>query len=196
MTTKDKPSQPSSSQRKEWAVSYTQSDVDTIREHIEQDQAAKRRMLVIAFAVSTAGLVVAVLVLSTCYSLYAKGRGTIDSLTSENGSLKSKADECNRQLAEIKAKEAAVAASRAEAESRLSGAIPAAFGGSGEGKVASLAQMIYELPDHSVQTSEKPPDNIFHNWKVKTDSGQDTYTLVGGFVDGKWVIYSGLISRK
>ena len=196
MTTKDTHPSQSPPRRKDWAVSYTQSDVDTIREHIEQDQAAKRRVLFIAFAVCAAALVVAVVSLSTFYSLYAKGRTTIDNLTAENASLKTKVQEYSSQLDEIKNKEAATAQSRAEAQSRLYKALPAAFGGASGAGRGNLAQMIYELPDHSIQTGDKPPDNLFHNWKVNTESGLDVYTMVGGFVEGKWVIYSDLISRR
>jgi outer membrane murein-binding lipoprotein Lpp len=195
MTTKDKPSQSSSPSRKEWAISYTQSDVDTIREHIEQDQAAKRRVLFIAFVISTGALIGAVILLSSGYSLYAKGRSTIDRLTSENASLKSRADECNRQLDEVRGREARAAETRSEAEARLGKALPAAFDTSNGGRAGNLAQMIYELPDHAVQTANQPPNTLFHNWKVKTDAGLDIYTLVGGFVNGKWVIYSDLIKR-
>jgi hypothetical protein len=42
-----------------------------------------------------------------------------------------------------------------------------------------------------------PPSNLFRNWKAQNESGStDVYTLVGGNVKGKWVIYSNLISRQ
>ena len=41
-----------------------------------------------------------------------------------------------------------------------------------------------------------PPDKLFRNWRYRTDSGTDTYTLVGGFVDGKWIIHSNLVARS
>jgi len=196
MATKDNPTQSTSPVRKEWAISYTQSDVDTIREHIEQDQAAKRRLLLIALGISTTALVVAIILLSSAYALYAKGRSTIDSLTSENASLKSKAEDANRQLEEIRAKEARIAETRAAAAARLDKALPTALSDASASGRANLAQMIYELPDHCVEAGNKPPDTLFHNWKVRTDSGTNVYTLVGGLVNGKWVIYSDLISER
>jgi hypothetical protein len=31
---------------------------------------------------------------------------------------------------------------------------------------------------------------------VSADSATEIYTVVGGFADGKWVIYSNLVARK
>ena len=52
----DKTSPSASSSRKEWAVSYTQSDDDTIREQIQQDQAARRRLFLVALMLTAGAL--------------------------------------------------------------------------------------------------------------------------------------------
>jgi hypothetical protein len=193
----DKPSPSGSPSRKEWAISYTQSDVDTIREQIQQDQAARRRLLVIALMIAVGALVVVVIALSTSYSLYLRGQSTNEKLVAENASLKSAGADCSRELEQIRAKEAKSVQIQAEAQDKLAKLIPAAFGQTLNGRDAiALAQMIYGLPEHSVAITEQPPNDLFHNWKVKTDNGMEVYTLVGGFADGKWIVYSDLISRR
>jgi len=56
--------------------------------------------------------------------------------------------------------------------------------------------MLYNLPDHQIELDHKPPDSIFKNWRVKSGEITSTYALVGGFVDGKWIIYSNLIAKS
>jgi hypothetical protein len=56
--------------------------------------------------------------------------------------------------------------------------------------------MLYTLPDHQIEVDRKPPDSIFRNWRTKTGDLTSTYALVGGFVDGKWIIYSNLIAKN
>src|SRR5215470_14326926 len=89
--------------RREFTVNYTQRDVDAIREQIEQGQAAKRRLIVLALIVVIAALVGAVILLSTSYGLYAKSNSDRQRLTDENAGLKSQSEKCEQQLAAKKA---------------------------------------------------------------------------------------------
>jgi hypothetical protein len=56
--------------------------------------------------------------------------------------------------------------------------------------------MVYSLPGGRIELDRKPPDKLFRNWKVANGSTTEVYALVGGFVDGKWVVYSNLVARK
>jgi hypothetical protein len=56
--------------------------------------------------------------------------------------------------------------------------------------------MVSALPYGKVELDTKPPDKLFRNWKVTKGATTEIYTLVGGFVDGKWVVYSNLVARK
>ncbi|MCI0487743.1 MAG: hypothetical protein L0229_14215 [Blastocatellia bacterium] len=193
MTPTDKPSHGTEG----WRVSYTQSDVDTIREQIVQDQAAKRRFLLMVLAVTAAALAGAVVLLSTSYALYAGSESDKQELVNENNSLKSRLGDCQQQLDAKNAQEASQAQSRAQAQSRLTTLIPAVLGDSASGgDVARFAQMVYNLPQGRIELDRKPPDKLFRNWRVSTDSATEVYTLVGGFVDGKWVVYSNMVARR
>jgi len=182
--------------RREFTVNYTQRDVDAIREQIEQGQAAKRRLIVLTLIVVLAALVGALILLSTSYGLYTKSNSDRQRLTDENAGFKSQAEKCEQQLAAKKAQEEKAAQLKAEAQAKMDKVLPAVLSAAANPRDgASLAQMIYNLPQHMIETEHKPPDSIFHNWRVVNGSATETYTLVGGFYEGKWVIYSDLVAR-
>jgi len=82
----------------DFAVHYGQSDVDTIREQIEQTEAMKRRWLFLAMIISIAALVGAIVLLSTNYALYSSSESDKKKLAQENAALKSRADQTQQQL--------------------------------------------------------------------------------------------------
>ena len=193
MTPTDKPSPGTEG----WRVNYTQSDVDTIREQIVQDQTAKRRFLLLVLAVTAAALAGAVILLSTSYALYASSESDKQELIDENASLKSSLSDCQQRLDAKNAQEASQAQARADAQSILSTLIPAVLRDGASGSdIARFAQMVYNLPQGRLELDRKPPDKLFRNWRVSTDSATEVYTLVGGFVDGKWVVYSNMVARR
>jgi cell division protein FtsB len=181
----------------EWVVNYRQSDVDTIREQIEQTEATKRRLLLLVLIVAVAALAGAIVLLSTSYALYSSSQSSKKKLEQEHAELKSRADQTRQQLDAKTAKETSDAQTRTDAQAKLDKLLPAVLNDhAGGGEVASFARMIFNLPDRRVELDRKPPDKLFRNWRVTNGSTTDTYTLVGGFVDGKWVVYSNLVARK
>jgi cell division protein FtsB len=188
---------PHPSARSQWVVSYTQSDVDTIREQIEQNEAGKRRWLFLALMVAIAALVGVVILMSSSYALYSKSESDKRRLSDENGALKTAGEQCQQQLKAATAAQEREAQTRTEAQSRLGTLLPAVMRSSAsESDTAAFAHMVASLPYSRVEVEQKPPDKLFRNWRYKSDSGLEVYTLVGGFVDGKWVIHSNLVARK
>jgi cell division protein FtsB len=181
----------------EWAVNYNQSDVDNIREQIEQTESAKRRWLFLALIISIVALAGAIVLLSTNYALYSSSESEKKKLLQENAALKSRADQTQQQLDAKNAQEAKQAEARADAQTKLQTLLPAVLRGSASpGEVASFARMVYDLPNRRIELEGKPPDKLFRNWKVTNGSTTDVYTLVGGLVEGKWVVYSNLVARR
>ncbi len=181
----------------EWAVNYNQSDVDNIREQIEQTESAKRRWLFLALIISIVALAGAIVLLSTNYALYSSSESAKKKLLQENAALKSRADQTQQQLDAKNAQEAKQAEARADAQTKLQTLLPAVLRGSASpGEVASFARMVYDLPNRRIELEGKPPDKLFRNWKVTNGSTTDVYTLVGGLVEGKWVVYSNLVARR
>ncbi|HJZ67543.1 MAG TPA: hypothetical protein VKF81_05315 [Blastocatellia bacterium] len=181
----------------EWVISYTQGDVDTIREQIQQTESMKRRWLVLALIIVIAALAGAIALLSTNYALYSSSQSSKKSLQDENAALKSRADQAQQQLDAKNAKEASDSQTRAEAQAKLNRLLPAVLSEKASGgEVASFARMVYNLPGGRIELDRKPPDKLFRNWKVTNGSATEVYTLVGGTVDGKWVVYSNLVARR
>ena len=178
----------------EFAVSYNQSDVDNIRGQIEQTESAKRRWLFLALIITIAALVGAIVLLSTNYALYSSSESEKKKLVQENAALKQRLDQTQQQLDAKMAKENSEAQIRAEAQAKLDRLLPAVLNDNASGgEVASFARMVYNLPNRRVELERKPPDKLFRNWKVTNGGETEVYTLVGGLVDGKWVVYSNLV---
>jgi hypothetical protein len=180
-----------------WSISYTQSDVDTIREQIVQTESAKRRWLLLALLITIGGLVVTVALLSTSYALYASSESRKDELATENEALKKQVAETRQELDARIAQDAKDAEARAESQATLDRLQPQVARSMASGsEIASFARMVYELPGHRIEMNSQPPDKIFRNWKISSGQATEIYTLVGGYLDGKWVVYSNLVARR
>jgi cell division protein FtsB len=180
-----------------FSISYTQSDVDMIRQQVEEYESAKRRWLLLALVIMVVGLVATIALLSTSYALYSASESKSEKLASENAALRSGSDQIQQQLDTRQGQEANEALAREDAKTSMDELIPLVLGSKASGgNIARLAQMIYKLPGSRIEFTQKPPDHLFRNWKVATESGTEVYTLVGGFFDGKWVIYSNLVARR
>jgi len=157
----------------------------------------KRRWLLLALIIAIAALAGAIILLSTSYALYSASESSRKRLEVENAVLKSRADQTQQQLDAKTAKEASDAQARADAQARLDKLLPAVLReNAGGGEVGSFARMVYNLPNRRIELEKKPSDKLFRNWRVTNGSATEVYTLVGGFVDGKWVVYSNLVARK
>lgn len=92
------------------------------------------------------------------------------------------------------AKDNTEAAARADAQAKLDKLLPAVLHDDASGsEVASFAKMVYHMPGGRVELERKPPDKLFRNWRLSKGDDVEVYTLVGGLVDGKWVVYSCLV---
>ena len=183
--------------RDERTVYYTQNDVEVIREQIIQGESVKRRWLVLGLILTTAGLAVTIALLSSSYALYARTEANNGQLRQLNAATAQRSTEVQQALDALRECDASQERAKAEAlalEQKVLSGVP---GNTDVSPIqgARLAKAIYQLGGH-VETSSKPPDKLFRNWKVSDDSQSEYYTVVGGFVDAKWVIYSNLVSLK
>lgn len=197
MATTNQPPHAGTRTHNEWAVNYNQSDVDNIRDQIEQTESAKRRWLFLVLVISIAALAGSIVLLSTNYALYSSSESDKKKLAQENAALKSRVDQTQQQLDAKTAQERKEAELSAQAQERLSKLLPAVLrGNASTSDIASFARMVHDLPHGRLELTSKPPDKLFRNWRVNEGSGTEVYTLVGGVVDGKWVVCSNLVGRK
>ncbi len=174
--------------------SYTQSDVDTLREHIQETERVKRRWLFLLLLLTAAALVGCIIWLSTNYAMYAASESEKQKFAEENISLKAQLGKSLKELASFVDKEKKQAETVEKAKQSVSQMLPGALGGA---NVPAFAKMVYESPNSRVEMDTVPPSMLFRNWKMPNESGGvDVYTLVGGNIGGKWVIYSNLISKQ
>ncbi len=173
---------------------YTQSDVDTLREQIEQDEAGKRRWLLLLLLLTATALVGAIIWLSTNFALYSSSESEKQRLADENASLKAQLGKCQKELASYVDKEKKQEEAVAKAKESVTRMLPGALGGV---NVPAFARQVYESPSSRVEMDSVPPSMLFKNWRATNDTGgTDVYTLVGGNIGGKWVVYSNLIARQ
>jgi cell division protein FtsB len=181
----------------ERTITYGQRDVDAIRQQIEQTESSKRRGLLWALALSIAALLGSIAWLSTNYALYASSESDKRKLTQENAALRLRADQTQQQLDAANAELARHSQHRADAQAKLEKILPDVLrGNASPGEMASFAQMVHSESSGRLELDQKPPDKLFRNWRATGGESPGTYALVGGFVDGKWVVYSNLLSRR
>ena len=181
----------------EWVPSYTQSDVDTIRAHIIASESAKRRRCLLALLLTTVGLVGALVLLSSSYGLYSRSQAEKREFEMQSAASKKRADETQQALDERNARDEELSRARARAQDLMGRIAPSVLGKSDvqPEEAARFAKAVYECGGR-FETATRPPNQLFRNWKVRTDSGSEIYAVIGGFVGGKWVIYSNLIGRS
>lgn len=178
-------------------ITYGQRDVDAIREQIEETEASKRRGLLWALGLSVAALVGSIVLLTTSYALYSSGKSDMAILTEENAALRLRADQTQQQLDVATATLEAHSQNKAEAQAKLDRILPSVLNGNASpGEMASFAQMVHSEASGRLELDQRPPDKLFRNWRSSGGESPGTYALVGGFVDGKWVVYSNLVARR
>ncbi|HWO00488.1 MAG TPA: hypothetical protein VNS63_14610 [Blastocatellia bacterium] len=178
-------------------VTYYQRDVDVIRQQIEETESSKRRGLLLALGLCIAALVGSIAWLTTNYALYASSEAANRKLIQENAALRLRADETQQQLDSANAVLASHTQHKAEAQARLEKLLPGVLrGNASPGEMASFAQMVHSEASGRLELDQKPPDKLFRNWRASGGESPGTYALVGGFVDGKWVVYSNLVARR
>ncbi len=173
---------------------YTQSDVDTLREHIQETERVKRRWLFLLLLLTAAALVGSLVWLSTNFAMHAASEAEKKKFAEENAGLKAQLGKAQKDLAVYVDKEKKQVETVEKAKQSVTQMLPGALGGV---NVPAFAKLVYESPSSRVEMESIPPSMLFRNWKMPNESGGvDVYTLVGGNVGGKWVIYSNLISRQ
>jgi hypothetical protein len=175
------------------AISYSQRDIETIRSQIIEGESLKRRWLVVGLVISSVALAISLALLSSSYALYAQSEAENEQLSLQHAAISQRAEALQQQLDTRIAQDAARDRSISEASQTVEGLISST--GALPSSGGRFAKAVYQMGGR-FETRSKPPDALFRNWKVASESGSEIYTVVGGFVDGNWQIYSNLIGRR
>src|SRR5262245_17158101 len=114
---------------RQWSVTYSQADIDFIREQIEQTESYKRRGLLLAFLVTLAVLTGALFLLGNVYSNYRSSESNQTKLSQERSALQTNVDQTQKQLDAAKTALEKESRERAEAQARLGKLLPAVASG-------------------------------------------------------------------
>ena len=183
--------------RSDLTISYTPGDVEVIRSQIIQGEALKRRWMILGLLIVTGALATVIVLLYTSYALYSNASTKNKELTHQSLVNQREAEEARHALDEKTAREEANLRRKNEASQLMRQLLPSVTSGVAVSPNVGgkFAKALFETGGR-IESETKPSDKLFRNWKVNSDSMSEIYTVVGGFTDGKWVIYSNLVSRR
>ncbi|HMG37482.1 MAG TPA: hypothetical protein VKM94_26495 [Blastocatellia bacterium] len=182
--------------QREWIINYTQGDVDLIRSQIIEGEALKRRWLVLGLILVSGGLVGTLMLLITSLAAAERADNARRQFADQNVSLSRRADDLQKTVDTRNAEDAERARAAAQTEESYKRLATSIVGNSDVSLSGGrFAQQVYRMGG-SVKLESKPSEKLFRNWKVNTGSTSEVYSVVGGFLDGKWLVYSSLISRR
>ncbi len=174
---------------------YNQQEIEMVRRQTIQIETEKRALLrTVAMGTSIASLACLALAAFFFY-LYAANRGEVTDSRGKvaqlDDKLKKTNDELQKKNAELE-RRAQVVASRKQ---RFDTLLAKALGSNATGlEISELAKEIYESPQKVVEVAGIPPASLFKWWKYRENNKTYTYALIPGQIEGKYYIYSLLVS--
>lgn len=168
-----------------------------VRRQTIQIESEKRAFLRLALTVVSALLVASLLLTAVLYRNYSVADDKLQSAEDRARDAEAKYQGASRELAEKKATLDKLNEKAANQNAVIKSITPKLIGNvASNEEIAALAHAIYQQPGHSITLPSIPPDNVLRRYKIRADGQTNTYVLVAGLVDGKWVLYSNLLARK
>ena len=176
-------------------MSYSQQEYEMVRRQTIQMESEKRAWLRILLLFVSLLLAGAVVMLGVTYRLYRRGAEVIAAAESRAGASNTQLQQCQRELAEQKAQLDKGSSLAAQRQERAAALLPKVLSQTAsQSEVAELARIIYLLPGRSVEVPRPAPNDLFTRlWRFRSPDQVQTFVLVGGQAEGKWLIYSNLI---
>lgn len=174
---------------------YNQQEIEMVRRQTIQIESEKRSLLrVIAIWTSIASAA-CLLIAGLFFYLYASNRSEVtDSRTKIaqlEGQLKKTNDELAKKQAELDRRAQVAAATRQRFDTVLAKAMSSSASYT---EITELAKGIYESPQKVIEVAGTPPSSLFKWYKYREGNKTYTYALVPGTLEGKYHIYSILVS--
>jgi hypothetical protein len=174
---------------------YNQQEIEMVRRQTIQIESEKRNLLRIIAIWASIASAACLLIAGLFFYLYASNRSEVtDSHTKIaqlEGQLKKTTDELQKKQAELDRRAQVTAARKQQFDTLLAKAMSSSASYT---EITQLAKEIYESPQKVVEVMGPPPSSLFKWYKYRENNKTYTYALVPGTIEGKYYIYSVLVS--
>ncbi len=174
---------------------YNQQEIEMVRRQTIQIETEKRALLKMVAVWTSIACAVGVAIAGFFFYLYATNRNEVtDSrtkITQLQDQLKKTNDELQKKTAELEHRAQVAATRKQRYDTLLAKAMSSAASYT---ELTELAKEIYESPLKVVEVAGVPPSSIFKWYKYRENNKTYTYALVPGQIEGKYHIYSILVS--
>jgi outer membrane murein-binding lipoprotein Lpp len=175
---------------------YSQQEYEMVRRQTIQIESEKRALLRLLLLIVTVLLIVALVLLGFTYTLYRSHSNSVKDAESRAESLAAKLQQTEQELQDKTRQLEQSASEAARRQERIAALIPRVLSQTpASAEVAEFARAVYESPGRRTDVPRLPPNMLFQRlWRYRAEGTTQTFILVGGQVDGEWVIYSNLIA--
>jgi len=176
---------------------YSQQEYDMVRRQTIQMEAEKRAVLRLALIVATALLAVTLFLSGILYRRSSVAESVKKLAESKAAIAEDKYQRASRELAEKTAildRQAGIQLKQSETITRT---IPRLISKTaGDAELAELAHALYQQPGHSTSLPDIPPDEAMRKFRLRAGNRMNTYQLIAGETDGRWMLYSFLVRSQ
>lgn len=168
-----------------------------MRRQTLQIESEKRALLRTLLTIVAVGLTIALIVLGYLFRRYSQSSTLVSAAETKASAAEAQFQQCSQELQE-KRSILEGQAKRVEKRSELiASLIPKVTNKSiSDAEMAHLAHAIYETPGRAIVLPSIPPDSILRRYRYRADNQSYSYVLVAGNVEGKWTLYSNLVSKS
>ncbi len=174
---------------------YNQQEIEMVRRQTIQIESEKRALLKAVSIWTSIACAVGLAIAGFFFYLYASNRSEVTEsrtkITQLEDNLKKTKDELQKKTAELERRAQVAAARKQQYETLLAKAMSSTASYT---EVTQLAKEIYESPQKMVEVPRTPPGSLFKWYKYREGAKTSTYALVPGQIEGKYYIYSILVS--
>lgn len=174
---------------------YNQQEIEMVRRQTIQIETEKRALLKMVAVWTSVACAVGLAIAGFFFYLYASNRSEVTDSRAKiaqlQDQLKKTNDELQKKNAELERRAQVVASRKQRFDMLLAKAMSSSASYT---EISELAKEIYESPQKVVEVVGTPPGSLFKWYKIRDNSKTYTYALVPGTIEGKYHIYSLLVS--
>lgn len=177
----------------EEAMTYSQQEIEMVRRQTIQIETEKRALIRFLLMVTSIALLATLAVLGIVSYLYVHNKSAVSEAQARVAELESRLQQTTKELQDKTAQLERRAQVAAQHKARFDELLAKALNQTASyTEIGELAKEIYESPQKVVEVQRMPPSSLFKYYKYRTNNQVQTYVLVPGQVNGKWLIYSNL----